>query len=131
MIYLSNRDALVEGIDETVDRLRAVRDSLAAADADAVARWNSAAANDRRQLLERQLAGGPVHELRASVPNRPGVIAQIALELGRAGINIVDMALYPAADMSEGVVALWIGGDEPAARAEALVADLGFPVARP
>ena len=130
-IYLSNRDALVEGIDETVERLRSVRDSLATADADAVARWNAAAANDRRQLLERQLAGGPVHELRASVPNRPGVIAQIALELGRAGINITDMALYPASDMSEGVVALWIGGDEPADRAEALVADLGFPVARP
>jgi prephenate dehydrogenase len=130
-IYLSNRDALVEGIDETVERLRAVRDALAADDSDAVARWNAEAANDRRQLLERQLAGGPVHELRASVPNRPGVIAQIALELGRAGINIVDMALYPASDMSEGVVALWIGGDEAAARAEALVADLGFPVARP
>lgn len=130
-IYLANRDALVTGIDETVERLRAVRESLAASDAEAVAGWNAAAAEARRQLLERQLAGGPVHELRASVPNRPGVIAEIALELGRAGINIVDMALYPAPDMSEGVVALWIGGDEPAARAESLVAELGFPVARP
>ena len=44
------------------------------------------------------------------MPNRPGVIAQLALELGRAGVNITDMALYPAADMSEGVVALWIAG---------------------
>ena len=40
------------------------------------------------------------------------------------------MALYPAADMSEGVVALWIAGEEPGARAEELVGRLGFPVAR-
>jgi prephenate dehydrogenase len=130
-IYMSNRDALVAGIDETVRRLQRVRDSLAAQDADAVSGWNAAAAEDRRRLLERELTGGPVHELRVSVPNRPGVIAQIALELGRAGINITDMALYPAADMSEGVVALWIAGDGEAARAEELASGLGFPVARP
>ena len=64
------------------------------------------------------------------MPNRPGVIAQLALELGRAGVNITDMALYPAADMSEGVVALWISGEQAAQRAQQLVAELGFPVAR-
>lgn len=130
-IYLANRDALVEGIDETVRRLRAVRESLADGDAGSVSGWNAAAAEDRRRLLEAQLAGGPAHELRVSVPNRPGVVAQIALALGRAGINIADMALYPAPDMSEGVVALWIGGDDAAGRAQTLVGELGFPVARP
>jgi prephenate dehydrogenase len=129
-IYLSNRDALVEQLDDAVKRLQRVRDTLSTADAEAVTDWNRRAADDRRRLLEVQLAGGPVHELRASVPNRPGVVAQIALELGRAGINITDMALYPAPDMREGVVALWIAGDDPATRAEELVGGLGFPVAR-
>jgi prephenate dehydrogenase len=129
-IYLSNRDALVELLDETARRLAAVRDALAAGDREEVAAWNERAAGDRRALLEAELAGGRVHELRVSVPNEPGVVAQIALELGRAGINITDMALYPAADMREGVVALWIAGDEPAARAEQRAAALGFPVAR-
>jgi prephenate dehydrogenase len=64
------------------------------------------------------------------VPNRPGVIAELALSLGRAGVNITDMALYPAADMSEGVVALWIAGEEAAGRAQVLIGTLGFPVAR-
>jgi hypothetical protein len=32
--------------------------------------------------------------------------------------------------MSEGVVALWIAGDEAAARTEELLGGLGFPVAR-
>lgn len=129
-IYLSNRDALAAGIEDTVARLEDVRDALLAGDAARIASWNDAAAADRRRLLEAQLAGGPLFELRASVPNRPGVVAQLALELGRAGVNITDMALYPAPDMSEGVVALWIAGEEQARRTEELVRRLGFPVAR-
>jgi prephenate dehydrogenase len=129
-IYLSNRDALAAEIDGTLTRLMAIRAALVDGDGAAIAAWNDAAAEDRRRLLEAQLAGGELFELRASVPNRPGVIAQLALELGRAGVNITDMALYPAGDMSEGVVALWISGEPAALRAEELVAGLGFPVAR-
>jgi prephenate dehydrogenase len=130
-IYLANRDAVVERIDDTVRRLGEVRAALEAGNAAAVTAWNTRAREDRQSLLEAALAGGPVHELRVSVPNQPGVVARMALELGRAGINITDMALYPAPDMRDGVVALWITGDDAAARAEALVAGLGFPVARP
>ncbi len=129
-IYVSNRDAIAARIDDTIARLTEVREALTAADATRIAAWNDGAADDRRRLLEAQLAGGPLFELRASVPNRPGVVAQLALELGRAGVNITDMALYPAADMSEGVVALWIAGEQEARRTEELVGKLGFPVAR-
>ncbi|HEY2636127.1 MAG TPA: prephenate dehydrogenase/arogenate dehydrogenase family protein [Solirubrobacteraceae bacterium] len=130
-IYVSNADALGTILDDVLARLGAVRDLLAARDDGGIAAWNDEAAGDRRRLLEAGLAGGPVHELRASVPNRPGVIAELALALGHAGVNITDMALYPADDMRTGRVALFIAGDEPARRAEELVAGLGFPVARP
>jgi prephenate dehydrogenase len=130
-IYLSNRDALAAEIDGAVQRLQQVRAALAQGDAEAITAWNEQAAADRRRLLEAQLAGGDLHELRTSVPNRPGVVAQIALELGRAGVNITDMALYPANDMKEGVIAMWIAGQESTDRAQELIADLGFPVARP
>jgi prephenate dehydrogenase len=129
-IYLSNRDALIAGIDEFAMRLQDVRATLRAGDAAAVRAWNEHARENREALLGAGLAGGPLHELRASVPNRPGVIAEIALALGRAGVNIVDMALSPSQDNRQGVVALWIGGDELAGRAQGLIADLGFPVAR-
>ena len=130
-IYLSNRDALTAEIDGAIERLQAVRAALAEADGPAITAWNERAAADRRRLLEAQLAGGDLHELRTSVPNRPGVVAQIALELGRAGVNITDMALYPASDMTEGVVAMWIAGEAATERAQELIAGLGFPVARP
>jgi prephenate dehydrogenase len=130
-IYLANADVLAAQIDDTIRRLDTVRDALLARDGAAIVRWNDGAAEDRRRLVEAGLGGGTLHELRASVPNRPGVVAEVALELGRAGVNIVDMALYPAPDMSEGVIAVWVSGDAPAQRAEELVAGLGFPVARP
>jgi prephenate dehydrogenase len=127
-IYLSNADALREAIDQTTAALGAVSRALATGDGQWLTEWNERAAGDRRRLLETQLAGSMLCQLRASVPNRPGVVAQLALELGRAGVNIVDMALYPAPDMSDGVIALWISGEEPAARACELIAGLGFPV---
>jgi len=129
-IYLSNRDALVAQLDAVVERLGSVRASLAAGDRDAVEAWNEAAAADRRGLLETDLAGGPLHELRVSVPDRPGIVAEVALALGRAGVNITDMALYPAPDGSEGHVALWIAGEGPARRAEGVLEGDGLRVTR-
>ena len=125
-IYLSNAEAIAAEVDETVRRLEEVAAALRAGDQAAVADWNDGAREDRRRLLEADLAGGPVHELRVPVPNRPGVVAQLALALGRAGVNIVDMALAPAPDMRSGAITLWIAGDAAAERARAVVEGLQF-----
>jgi prephenate dehydrogenase len=130
-IYLSNRDALIPLIDEAAQRLAEVRAALERGDRGEIERWNDAARTDRDALLGAGLAGGAVHELRASVTDRPGAVAEIALALGRASINIVDMALSPSRDGSQGVIALWVRGEEQAQRAEGLIAALGLPVARP
>jgi prephenate dehydrogenase len=127
-IYVSNADVLSEEIRRAATRLDEVRGALERRDARWLETWNEAAAADRRRLLEAQLAGEELSELRVSVPNQPGVVAQIALALGRAGINITDMALHPAPGMREGVIALWIAGRDPARRAQELVGELGFPV---
>ena len=62
--------------------LRAVAADLRSADPATLESWNEGAREDRRRLLEADLAGGPVHELRLTVPNRPGIVAQVALALG-------------------------------------------------
>jgi prephenate dehydrogenase len=133
-IYLSNRDALIAGIDGLTERLGDVRAALQQGDAVAVSDWNERARADRETLLGAGLVGGAgteaILELRISVPNRPGVIAELALALGHAGVNIVDLALSPSEDNRQGVVALWVSGESHAARAQELIADLGFPVAR-
>ena len=129
-IYISNRDALIDSIDEFAQRLADVRATLEAGDRESVTAWNERARASREAVLGAALVAGGVHELRVSVLNRPGVIAEIALALGRAGVNIADMALSPSEDNSQGVLSLWIGGDEEAGRAQELIAELGFPVVR-
>jgi prephenate dehydrogenase len=130
-IYLSNSDALIDTIEQTMRQLDQLRTALRDSDSDQITAWNDQACADREALMGASLLGGAVHELRVSVPNRPGVIAEIALALGRAGVNIVDMALSPSADNSQGVVSLWLRGDGQRSRAGELIAALGFPVTHP
>jgi prephenate dehydrogenase len=129
-IYTSNADALLAAIAELEGRLQDVREMLSGADVGALSTWNERARADRDALLGAGMSGGSANELRVHVPNRPGVVAEIALALGEAGVNIGDMVLSPSADNSQGVIALWIGGEEPSARAEGIVRGLGFPVVR-
>jgi prephenate dehydrogenase len=128
-IYTSNADALIEQIEGTVDQLEQMREALRRGDRSWITSWNERAASERARLIEDQLGSSTLLEIRASVPNRPGVVAQLALELGRAGINIIDLAVHPAPDMTEGVIALWLSGEREAQRAVELVRGLGYPAA--
>ena len=127
-IFASNRDAVAEAVDATVERLRAAADLIRTGDPAEVGEWHAEAGSERRTLLDAESAGGPLRELRVHVPNRPGTVAELALALGRAGVNIEDMALHPAQDMTSGAVSLWIAGDDQAARAAELVRGLGHSV---
>ena len=131
-IFVSNAETLSAEIVQLARSLEEVS-SLLGADAprEAVEAWHRRAADVRRRLLEPSLAGGPVHEMRVWVPNRPGIVAQVALALGRGGVNITDMALAPAPDFQSGSITLWIAGDEAAERAAELIGELGFSVERP
>jgi prephenate dehydrogenase len=124
-IYRSNRAAIMEEIRAFRRELDEVERRLESGEVEG---WNDRARDDRRVLLEAGAAEGPVHELRLTVPNRPGIVAQVALELGRAGVNIADMALAPASDMRTGAMSMWIAGDAQAQRARELIGGLGFPV---
>jgi len=127
-IYLANGEAIAAEVEETARRLDTVAAILRAGEAEPVRHWNDAARGDRARLLEADAGGGAVAELTVSVPNRPGIVAQVALALGRAGVNIVDLALAPAADRRSGSMTLWVSGDDAAERARRLIEELGFPV---
>ncbi len=91
--------------------------------------WQRQAGDDRRRLLESEPASAAsCASCGSGVENRPGTVAEIALELGRAGVNIEDMALYPAADMRTGAISIWVAGAEAAARAAEIVSALGHVV---
>jgi prephenate dehydrogenase len=126
-ILLANRDAVEAELDVFARGLERVREDLRRGDADALERWIGEARDGRRRLREADLPGGPITEVRVSVPNRPGIVAQLSLAIGDAGVNIVDMALYPAADMQSGAIALWVAGEGSAERVVELIGELGYP----
>jgi prephenate dehydrogenase len=129
-IFAGNREAVAAEIDAMVARLQETAELLRSGDQDAVSAWHEHAGKRRRDLIEAELVGGPLHELRVRVPNRPGIVAEVALALGRGGVNIEDMALYPAADMTSGAISLYVAGDTEAERAEQLLRELGHDVSR-
>ena len=109
-IYAGNRESLLAQVDGALKQLSEVR-GLLAAGAD-LEPWQRRAREQRQTLLETGLAGGELAEVRVGVPNRPGVIADLALSLGRAGVNIFDMSLSPSSDNQTGVVAFWVAAGE-------------------
>jgi prephenate dehydrogenase len=127
-IFASNKEAVADSVESVARRLAEAAELIRGGDRDAVAAWHAAAGEDRRSLLESDLEAGPLRELRIVVANKPGTIAALALALGKAGVNIEDMVLSPAPDMTSGAVALWVAGDTQAERAAALVRELGHTV---
>ena len=65
------------------------------------------------------------------MPSNDSLNTRRQLSVGEgSGVNIVDMALSPSADNRQGVVALWVRGDDQADRAQRLISELNFPIAR-
>jgi prephenate dehydrogenase len=127
-IFASNAEAVADSVESVARRLEAAAALIRTGERDAVGAWHAAAGADRRKLIDSGAEAGPLRELRIVVANRPGTIAALALALGDAGVNIEDMGLYPAPDMTSGAISLWVAGDEQAARAAELVRGLGHTV---
>lgn len=121
-IYAGNAQALGEEIDRTVAALQDVRGRLGAGES--LEGWQAEAAG-LRGALRAAGAGGELAELHVVVPNRPGVIADIALTLSREGINIADMSLAPSIDMATGSLDLSVPAGREV-RARELLAELGL-----
>jgi prephenate dehydrogenase len=128
-IFTANRDAVVAEVEAVAAGLREAATVLAEGDHAAIAEWQASARERRQALLGGGVAAGPLRELRITVENRPGTVAEIALALGEAGVNIEDMSLFPAPDRRSGAISLWIAGSGEAERAAEVVRGLGHAVA--
>lgn len=104
-IYAANAEALADQLDRVIERLTGVRDRLR--EGDDLTGWQTNAAQLRRRLVDEALTGDELVELRITVPNRPGAIAELALAFSKAGVNIVDISVAPLPGGATGMVALW------------------------
>ncbi len=132
-ILLANRGAVLEAIEGHAGQMAEMADALRAGDRDAVrvAVERAAAARERLRADE----PGPARarwRLLVAIPNRPGVISEIATALGHAHINIEDLQLAPGPPDGDGELSLVVEGEGAARRAADLVAGRGYrALARP
>ncbi len=129
-IFLENSEAVARETDALARMLDDVTTVLRSGDRNAVDEWILNAREHRKHLLAPQLDGEKIFQLRVPVPNKPGVLAKLSLALSEAGVNIADMNLYPAPDMSSGAISLWIAGVDQVKKAEEVVSGLGYPAVR-
>ena len=126
-ILLSNAEAVLAEMRAYAARLGDVERALERGDRDWLLRFVEAAAVARTRLREVEDAGPAApSRVTVAVPNRPGVISEIATALGHAHINIEDLTLRPGPAGGEGELELLLDGPEAAREAVRLVGEHGF-----
>jgi prephenate dehydrogenase len=101
-----NADAIVATLDLLIDALGAMRTRVAEHDHDSLLAVLGRAASARRALSERAPQPEELVEVRIPVPDRPGVIAEIAVLAAELGVNIVDLEIAHSVDGDRGVAIL-------------------------
>jgi prephenate dehydrogenase len=105
-ICVANRDAIVASLDDYLVSLQSVRDLVAGADRDGLLSLLERARAARRNLPAGTPAGTALVELRIPVPDRPGVLAEVAVAAGELGVNIVDFEVAHSVEGRGGVIVL-------------------------
>ncbi len=126
-ILLANRDAVIRAIGEQTERLGEVAAALASGDREWLEGFMDAAADGRARLREAEpeVLSEP-WRLVVAMPNRPGVISDVATILGHAHINIEDLSLRSGAGEEEGELSVVVTGQPVAERAADLVTRRGY-----
>jgi prephenate dehydrogenase len=127
-ILLANADAVIDALAAYATRLGAVEDALRRGDRAWLLEFVEDAAVARARLREPAAATGPAEPWRVvvAIPNRPGIISEIATALGHAHINIEDLALRPGPPDGEGELVLVVDGPGAAAEAVRMVEARGY-----
>jgi prephenate dehydrogenase len=109
-ICAENSGAIVAALDALLTDLSDMRARVAARDRSAILDSLQKASAARRSLPARAVRPEHLAELRIAVPDRDGVIAEIASLAAGAGINIYDIEIAHSAEGPRGVMILIVDG---------------------
>jgi len=128
-ICLANRDAIVDALDRYLEALTRVRAIVAGGERDALLEVLEHARAARRNLPVGIPAEETMFELRVPVPDREGVIAEVATLAARFGVNIADLEIAHSLEGRSGVLVLVVAAAGLDEFEHALV-EHGYHVAR-
>ena len=110
-ILLANQDAIVRAIDLYVERLTRLRTLIGTRDAAEVERAFGEAKEARLSLAAKPQVKAGVAVLQVSVPDRPGVLAEVTSAMSEAGVNIEDLQIVHSPEGGQGTVHLTVAAD--------------------
>jgi prephenate dehydrogenase len=128
-ICLANRDAIVGALDRYLAELTRVRSIVAEGDRDSLLQLLADARIARRNLPVGIPVEATMYEVRIPVPDREGVIAEVATLAARFGVNIADLEIAHSLEGRSGVLVLVVAERGLDAFEHALV-EHGYHVSR-
>lgn len=121
-----NRQAIAEVLDELVSALQSVRDAVTAGDRPGLLSLLEEARSARVNLPVRFATTDDLREVRITVPDRPGSLAEVTTTATEFGVNILDLEIAHSAEgHHRGVLILLIEADA-VDRLRIGLADLGY-----
>lgn len=126
-IFMENRRWLAEALKEHSRETDRIAAALEAGDEKFLSDFIlSAAANRNRMLEAEHLAPSDLFVVKVPVPDRPGVLSQVTVVLGNAGINIDDLSFHRISVEQGAVLSLVVSGGDTGSRAVELLRGLGY-----
>ncbi|MCB0977319.1 MAG: prephenate dehydrogenase [Acidimicrobiales bacterium] len=110
-ICAENSDAIIEVIDRLTENLSDLRDLVSRGDRAGLLATLERAQAARRNLPSRVVRPADVAEIRIPVPDRGGVIAEVATLASEAGISIADIEVAHSSEGDRGVLILLVEAD--------------------
>ena len=110
-ICAENRDAIVDGLDRLIAGLTEMRGVVAGADRDGLLAVLEQARVARVNLPGRGERPEDLIEVRVPVPDRPGVIADVATLASELDVNLFDFEVAHSSEGQQGVLILLVAAD--------------------
>jgi prephenate dehydrogenase len=107
-ILLANREQITDAIDLYVDRLRDLRDEVAAGRGSEVERTFEDAKHARLRLATKPTVRAGVAVLQVEIPDEPGALARITAVLAEGAVNIEDLQIVHSPEGGRGTVHLTV-----------------------
>ena len=116
-----NRDAIIDVLDELIDALHEVRQVVAKGDRDGLVGALEQARAARVNLPARFNTPANLREIRVPVPDRTGVVAEVATLATEIDVSIVDLEIVHSTEGEQGVMVMLVASSSAEAFRRALL----------
>ena len=103
-VCLENRSAILEALDDVVDRIGLVRSAVALGDRDDLVSMLASASHARNALPARSTRGERLSQVRIPVTDRPGVLAEVTSAASELGVSVFDVEIAHSIEGDQGVL---------------------------